>query len=467
MNKSNIEGSKDRILVVDDEQNFCESMKKALERSGFSVETALNGFGALERLRTEDFDMVICDICMPGIDGIQLLDRIKELNPRIIVIMITGYASIETAITSIKRGAVDYITKPFKPDQIRLIVNRAFQQKKLIDESIYLKDELRNLYGRDVVIGESKAMREVFDLVFKVAETDSNVFIVGESGTGKEILARLVHFRSARRDKPFVTVNCAAIPETLMESELFGHRKGAFTGAIYTKKGSFELADSGTLFLDEVSEMKKDMQAKILRALEDHKIKRVGSEGEIYVDVRVVAATNRDIACEVKTGNFRGDLYYRLNVVQIAIPPLRKHKEDIPIFARHFLKTYSEELKKNIVDFSEETMDLLMSYDWPGNIRELKNTVERAVIFAENDGLIRKSHLPQHILEEIKSQFANRGQDIKGEWGKEKEVRTLREVEENYIEEILKLCGGNRIRAAKILGISPVTVWRRFGKDKN
>lgn len=467
MNKSHIEGSRDRILVVDDEQNFCESMKKALERSGFSVETALNGYGALERLRTEDFDMVICDICMPDIDGIQLLDQIKELDPIIIVIMITGYASIETAISSIKHGAVDYITKPFKPDQIRLIVNRAFQQKKLIDENIYLKDELRNLYGRDVVIGESKAMREVFDLVFKVAETDSNVFIVGESGTGKEVLARLIHFRSARRDKPFVTVNCAAIPETLMESELFGHKRGAFTGAIYTRKGSFELADSGTLFLDEVSEMKKDMQAKILRVLEDHKIKRVGSEDEIYVDVRVVAATNRDIAYEVKAGNFREDLYYRLNVVQIAIPPLRKHKEGIPIFARHFLKTYSEELKKNIVDFSEETMALLMSYDWPGNIRELKNAVERAVIFAEKDGLVRRYHLPQHILEGIKAQGADREQNIKREWEKENELRTLKEVEESYIEEVLKLCKGNRIKAAKVLGISPITIWRKFGKDKN
>ncbi len=348
MSNRNIEESKGRILVVDDEQNICEAIKKALERSGFSVEAALNGFNALEMIRTEGFDMIICDLCLPDIDGVQLLDQIKELDPKIIVSMITGHASIDTAVTSIKHGAVDYITKPFKPDQIRSIVNRAFQQRDLINRNAYLKDEVGNFYGQDVVIGQSKAMHEVFDLALKVSETDSSVFIVGESGTGKEILARLIHFRSARRNKPFVTVNCAAIPETLMESELFGHRRGAFTGAIYTKKGSFELADGGTLFLDEVSEMKKDMQAKILRALEDHKIKRVGSEDETYVDVRVVAATNREIAHEVKASNFREDLYYRLNVVQINIPPLREHKEDIFIFAKHFLKTYSGELKKNI-----------------------------------------------------------------------------------------------------------------------
>jgi transcriptional regulator with PAS, ATPase and Fis domain len=290
------------------------------------------------------------------------------------------------------------------------------------------------------------------------------VLILGESGTGKEVLARIIHFKSLRSNNSFVTVNCAAIPETLLESELFGHKKGAFTGAIYTKKGSFELADGGTLFLDEISEMKKDMQAKILRALEAKKIKRVGSEDEISVDVRVVAATNKEITQEVRKGNFRDDLYYRLNVVQIKIPPLREQKEDIPIFARHFLKKFSEELKKNIFDFSEGAMARIIDYDWPGNIRELKNAIERAVIFAEKDGLIRSRHLPQHILEGTEIPGADTEKEAKMDWG-EKGFRTLKEVEDGYIEEVLRFYGGNRIKAAEILGISPVTIWRKLGKE--
>ncbi|MGB7292269.1 MAG: sigma-54 dependent transcriptional regulator [Thermodesulfobacteriota bacterium] len=461
---SNTEESKGRILVIDDEQNICESIKKTLERSGYSVSTSHDGYEALKKVRADAYDMVICDIRLPDQDGLQLLDQIKEFNHRIIVCMITGYASIDTAITSMRHGAIDYITKPFKPDQIRFIVNRAFQKKKLRDESIFLRDELGNFYGQDIVIGNSKKMHEVFELALKVSETDSSVLILGESGTGKEVLARIIHFKSFRSNNPFVTVNCAAIPEALLESELFGHKKGAFTGAIYTKKGSFELADGGTLFLDEISEMKKDMQAKILRALEARKIKRVGSEDEISVDARVVAATNKEITQEVREGNFRDDLYYRLNVVQINIPPLREQREDIPIFARHFLKRYSDELKKSIFDFSERAMARIVNYNWPGNVRELKNAIERAVIFAEKDGLIRSRHLPQHILEGTEVPAVDRETESRSGWG-EKGFRTLKEVEDGYIEEVLRFCGGNRIKAAEILGISPVTIWRKFGKE--
>jgi two-component system response regulator AtoC len=464
MRMSDTEESKGRILVVDDEQNICESIKKTLERSGYSVSTSHDGYEALKRVRADAYDMVICDIRLPDQDGLQILDQIKEFNHRIIVCMITGYASIDTAITSMRHGAIDYITKPFKPDQIRFIVNRAFQKKKLGDESIFLRDELGNFYGQDVVIGNSKKMHEVFELALKVSETDSSVLILGESGTGKEVLARIIHFKSFRSNNPFVTVNCAAIPEALLESELFGHKKGAFTGAIYTKKGSFELADGGTLFLDEISEMKKDMQAKILRALEARKIKRVGSEDEISVDVRVVAATNREIAQEVREGNFRDDLYYRLNVVQINIPPLREQREDIPMFARHFLRKYSEELKKNIFDFSDRAIARITNYNWPGNVRELKNAIERAVIFAEKDGLIRTRHLPQQIFEGTEINPPDRGKEGKRDPG-DKGFRTLKEVEDGYIEEVLRLCGGNRIKAAEILGISPVTIWRKLGKE--
>jgi DNA-binding NtrC family response regulator len=464
MRMKNSGESKGRILVVDDEKNICESIKKTLERSGYSVTTSQDGYEALKEVRTDGYDMVICDIRMPELDGLQLLDQIKEINPRIIVCMITGYASIDTAITSMRRGAVDYITKPFNPGQIRFTVDRAFQQKNLSDESIYLSDELGKLYGEDVVIGNSKKMHQVFELALKVSETDSSVLIVGESGTGKEVIARIIHFKSFRSSNPFVTVNCAAIPETLLESELFGHKKGAFTGAIYAMKGSFELADGGTLFLDEISEMKKDMQAKILRALEAKKVKRVGSEDEIDVDARVVAATNKEITNEVRLGNFRDDLYYRLNVVQINLPPLREQREDLPIFARHFLKKYSEELKKNIFDFSERAMARIVNYDWPGNVRELKNAIERAVIFAEKDGLIRSRHLPQHIFEWTGIIAADREKEAK-KVSEEKGFRTLKEVEGGYIEEVLRHCGGNRIKAAEILGISPVTIWRKLGKE--
>ncbi len=464
MNMRNTEQIRGRILVVDDEQHICESVKKTLERSGYSVSTTNDGYDALKKVRADSYDMVICDIRLPEIDGLQILDQIKEIDSEIIVCMITGFASIDTAITSMRHGALDYVTKPFKPDQIRFIVNRAFEQKRLRDETIFLSGELENFYGQDVVIGNSKKMHEVFELALRVSETDSSVLIVGESGTGKEVLARIIHFKSVRSGNPFVTVNCAAIPETLLESELFGHKKGAFTGAIYAKKGSFELADGGTLFLDEISEMKKDMQAKILRALEARRVKRVGSEEEIDIDARVIAATNKEIRQEITKGNFRDDLYYRLNVVQINVPPLREQKEDIPIFARHFLKKYSGELQKNILDFSERAMARIVDYDWPGNVRELKNAVHRAVIFGDKVGLVRSRHLPQHIIQGTETIGAGRGKEEKRNLG-ERDFRTLKEVEDGYIEEVLRFCGGNRIKAAEILGISPVTIWRKLGKE--
>jgi len=299
---------KGRNLVVDDEERICEAVEKALERIGYDVESSLDAFVAWEKFQKSSFDMVICDVKMPGMDGMALLDRIKEHNPTTLVLMITGYASIESAVESIKKGAQDYIPKPFTPDQIRVLVERAFERKRLADENIYLRGELKQLYGKDVVIGKSQGMQQVFDLAVRVAATDSSVLIMGESGTGKEVLARLIHFSSHRAGGPFVTVNCSAIPENLLESELFGHKKGAFTGALYMKRGSFELANGGTLFLDEIGDMKLEMQVKILRALEERKIKKVGSEEEAAIDVRVIAATNKDLGEEVKAGRFREDL---------------------------------------------------------------------------------------------------------------------------------------------------------------
>jgi len=443
---------KGRVLVVDDEENICEAVKKALERIGHAVETSLDAAQALEKIHRSSFDMVICDIKMPGMDGITLLDRIKEHDPTILVLMITGYASIESAVESIKKGAQEYIPKPFTPDQIRFLVERAFERKRLVDENVYLRGQLRQVHGKDVVIGQSHEMQEVFNLALKMAETDSSVLIMGESGTGKEVVARLIHFRSPRASGPFVTVNCSAIPESLLESELFGHKKGAFTGALYTKRGSFELANGGTLFLDEIGDMRLEMQAKILRALEDRNVKKVGSEEETSVDVRVIAATNKDLGAEIKAGRFREDLFYRLNIVQITIPPLRQHKGDIPLFAQHFLQVFSTEMKKPAADFSEEALKLMMGYDWPGNVRELKNAVERAVIFASPGELIRTSYFPPQIR-------AGTGRDRSSGLA---ELKSLREEELDYIKEVLDACGGNKTKAAEILRISPSTLWRKL-----
>jgi len=446
---------KGRILVVDDEERICEAVEKALERIGYDVESSLDAFVAWEKFQKSSFDMVICDVKMPGMDGMALLDRIKEHDPITLVLMITGYASIESAVESIKKGAQDYIPKPFTPDQIRVLVERAFERKRLADENIYLRGELKQLYGKDVVIGKSQGMQQVFDLAVRVAATDSSVLIMGESGTGKEVLARLIHFSSHRAGGPLVTVNCSAIPENLLESELFGHKKGAFTGALYMKRGSFELANGGTLFLDEIGDMKLEMQAKILRALEERKIKKVGSEEEAAIDVRVIAATNKDLGEEVKAGRFREDLFYRLDVVQIAVPPLREHKEDVAVFARHFLKLFATEMKKPVADFSQEALSLMMRYDWPGNVRELKNAVERAVIFARPGEPIRTSHFPPQLRTEMgePKPFAVQG------------FKSLQALELDYIKEVLDACGGNKAKASAVLGISPSTIWRKLQQE--
>src|SRR3990172_7104090 len=449
------EKTKGRILVVDDEERICDAVRKALDRIGYVVETSRHATEALEKIHKGSFDMVICDIKMPGMDGIALLDRIKEYDPTMLVLMITGYASIESAVESMKKGAQEYIAKPFSPTHIRFLVERAFERRRAADENLYLKGELKQLNGRDVVIGKSQAMQQVFDLAARVAETDSSLLITGESGTGKEVLARLIHFRSLRANGPFVTVNCSAIPENLLESELFGHKKGAFTGALYSKRGSFELANGGTFFLDEIGDMRVEMQAKILRVLEERMVKKVGSEEEILVDVRVIAATNKNLSAEIHEGRFREDLFYRLNIVQIAIPPLREHKVDIPILARHFLKVFSTEMKKPVADFSEEALSLMTAYDWPGNVREVKNTVERAIIFASPGEMIRTSHFPPQLRTEMTQRAPSPA----------KVFKTLAEAELDYLKEVLIACDGNKVKAAEILGISPSTIWRKLQPD--
>jgi DNA-binding NtrC family response regulator len=443
-----------RILVVDDEPHIRESIKKALERSGFTVDVVGDADAVWPRLENAAPEVVLCDIRLGDVDGLDLLRRIKESYPDVMIVMITGYGSVESAVTAMKAGASDYLAKPFTPDQLRHVVAKALEQKRLQDENDYLKEELHHVFGDGVVVGQSAAMQRLFELARTVASTDSSVLLQGESGTGKEVLARSIHAGSSRKDRAFVTVNCAAIPHNLLESELFGHRRGAFTGAVYSRRGSFELADGGTLFLDEIGDMPLDMQVKILRALEERRIKRVGSEESIAVNVRIIAATNRELEQETKAGRFRDDLYWRLNVVQLVVPPLRDRREDVLSLGRHFLRLYARELKKPVPDFSSDVADALVGYEWPGNVRELRNTVERAVIFAEPGRPIRLGHLPVHMRQEVP-----KGAAVAPRY------RPLREIELDYIREVLDACGGNRTRAAEVLGLSPVTLWRRLGKD--
>ena len=443
---------KGKILVVDDEQRICEAVEKALERIGYDVETSLSATEALEKIHKGSPEMVICDIKMPGMDGMALLDRIKEHDPNVLVMMITGYASIDSAVEAVKKGAQEYIPKPFSPAQLRFLVERAFERKRLLEENTYLKSELGDVHRRNVAIGRSRVMQQLFGFIGKVAATDSSVLITGESGSGKEVFARLIHFRGARANAPFVTVNCSAIPKDLLESELFGHKRGAFTGALYTKRGSLEQADGGTFFLDEIGDMRLEMQAKILRVLEEKTVRKVGSEEEISVDVRIIAATNKDLAQEIAAGRFREDLFYRLNIVQVEIPPLREHKEDIALLARHFLGYFSMEMKKPPTDFSEEALNLMSGHDWPGNVRELRNAVERAVIFASPGDLIRTSHFPPELRAKASVSF----------YSPAKAHKTLSAMEMDYIREVLEACDGNKVKAAEILGIAPSTIWRKL-----
>jgi DNA-binding NtrC family response regulator len=444
-----------RVLVVDDEPNIADAVKRALERAGYTVDVAADPDAAWARLERTTPEVVICDVRLGEVDGMALLGRIQEGYPEIPVVMMTGYASIEAAVSAIKAGATDYLAKPFNPGQLRHVVSKAVEQRRLIEENRSLKAELHQLGHDHVVVGQSHAMRQLFETARTVAVTDSSVLITGRSGTGKEILARFVHGASARKDHAFVTVNCAAIPANLIESELFGHRRGAFTGAVYSRRGSFELAGDGTLFLDEIGEMPLDMQVKILRAIEERQIKRVGSEDVIDVDVRIVAATNKDLGQETAAGRFREDLYWRLNVVHLVVPPLAEHPEDIVPLAHHFMAVYAREQKKAIPDFSPEVLDAFARYEWPGNVRELRNAVERAVIFAEAGKPIRLAHLPLHLRQGSAKTAPATG----ATW------RTLREMEAAYIREVVEACGGNRRKAAEILGLSVVTLWRKFKKD--
>jgi two-component system response regulator PilR (NtrC family) len=442
---------KDKILVADDEQSMREFLDIMLKKEGYKVSLASNGEEVVKLMDNDLFDLVLLDIRMPKLDGISTLKKIKAIAPETIVIMITAYASADTAIKAMKEGAYDYITKPFKVEEIKLIIHNALEKKNLQKENILLKQVVRDRYHFGNIIGQSPKMVALYDLLEKVSPTKTNILIAGESGTGKELVAKAIHYNSPRKEKPFVTLNCGAIPESLIESELFGHMKGAFTDAIATKKGLFEVADEGTIFLDEISELPLLMQVKLLRVLQDKEFKRVGGTEDIRVDVRIISATNKDLDEAVKEKRFREDLFYRLNVIQIKLPPLRERKEDIPILSSHFLKKYSEELNKNILKISPEALQILLNYEYPGNVRELQNIIERAVAL-ESSQELTAHNLSSYLSEQpllkkgpIDIDIPNEGIDLE---------KMVEDLERTLLMKALDKTKGIKKKAAELLHIN-------------
>jgi two-component system response regulator HydG len=438
-----------KILVADDELSHRQMIEAVLAAEGYEVTQAEDGQAAIAAVEDRFYDLVIMDVRMPNVDGIQALQKIKQISPDIPVIIMTAYASVGSAVDALKSSAYDYLIKPLDIDELKILVAKALRHHQLEQENIYLKERLNDCFDFSNIIGRSPSMTRLFETVALVAPSDATVLIVGESGTGKELIANAIHQNSPRKDLPFIKVNCAALPETLLESELFGHEKGAFTGAIARKQGRFQLAHNSSVFLDEVAEMAPATQAKILRVLQEREFEPVGGTQTIKVDTRVIVATNKNLEKEIQEGRFREDLYYRLNVITVEVPPLRQRREDIPLLADFFLKHYAEKNRRLIKGFTPRATDLLMRYDWPGNVRELENIIERAVIMAREE-MITPLEFPVDL------------QDLDVELKKSRidltPGRSLKEVEKVLILRTLEETGGNRTHAARILGISRRTL---------
>ena len=448
--------TKNTILVVDDDLAHRTMLRTLLGGWGYDITEADDGQRAIEAVHQKPFDLILMDIRMIKVSGLEALSEIKRFNPAIPVIIMTAYASVETAVKALKEGAYDYLTKPLDFDELKLTIERAMEHTRLKEENRYLRESLASQFDRKNLIGRSPAMTKLMDTIAQVAPSEATVLIAGESGTGKEMIAGAIHFNSLRKNGPFVKINCAAITETLLESELFGHEKGAFTGADRRKEGKFRQAEGGTIFLDEVSEMSPAMQVKLLRVLQEREITRVGGDEVIKVDVRVIAATNKDLIREMEAGRFREDLYYRLNVVTINVPPLRERKEDIPLIAQHFLTLFAEKNHKNIKGFTPQAMDRLLKYTWPGNVRELMNAVERGVVLSRSDyldeeelSLVLRSHMPTEEAALLKI---------------EAEDMPLEAVEKEAIVKTLEMAGGNKSEAARRLGITRRTLHIKLKK---
>lgn len=437
-----------RILVVDDDAYVREATEEILKFKGYEVDTAPEARTALARLDETEYDLILSDIRMPGMTGLELLEVARAKAPDTHIILMTAYGTIEDAVQAMKKGAYDYIQKgSTDPAEIELVVERALMYQEAQRENRRLRSELQERYGYENMLGKARCMDRIFDLIDTVASSRATVLVTGESGTGKELAARALHYNSPRGNGPFIRINCAALPRELMESELFGHEKGAFTGAIKQTRGRFEMADGGTLLLDEISEIDASLQAKLLRVLQEREFERVGSTQTIKVDVRIIATTNRDLEKEVLEGNFREDLYYRLNVIEVELPPLRERKEDIATLISHFIERYNKENGKKIQGITDAAFDILMRYDWPGNIRELENYIERAVVVAQGD-MLDADDLPRKLTA---------GPETRADNG----IRvglTVHEMEQRLIMKTLESCGGNRTEAAGILGISTRTL---------
>lgn len=438
----------EKILIIDDEKSILDLLNVVFKKEGYQVETFFSASKALEYIDREDFDIVLSDIKLPQISGMEILMHVREKRPDVPVVMITAFGTIRQAVEALKEGAADYVVKPFDIEELKIIIAQGLEKKRLRQENILLKEQLEERFGFENIIGESRVMNEIFGLIERIARTDSTVLITGESGTGKEIAARAIHSKSLRVEKPFVTINCGALPEGLLESELFGHVKGSFTGAIANKKGMFEVADHGTLFLDEIGEMTPWTQVKLLRALQEKKIRRVGGTDEISVDVRIIAATNQDLKKNIKEGKFREDLFYRLNVLSLEMPPLRKRKEDIPYLVSHFIQKYCQKMGKRKKRVAPEVIKVFESYPWPGNIRELENVIERTVVIEER-GTITQGSLPDELLSpksHIETDFLSQPEFNLN--------KTLDEISSNYIRHALKSTGGNLKETSSLLGIN-------------
>jgi two-component system, NtrC family, response regulator PilR len=444
-----------RILVVDDERSMRELLAIVLRREGYEVLLAENGRTAIDLLGREPVDLLISDIKMPDLSGVDVLRAAKKIDQDILGIMITAFASTETAVEAMRLGACDYLSKPFDIDLLKMKVREKIENRQLKQENVLLKRTLGLSHQFSNIIGRSEAMLEVFKMIETIARTNSTILLTGESGTGKGLVAQAIHFHSLRREKPMVSLNCGALPENLLESELFGHMRGSFTGADSNKKGLLEVAERGTVFLDEIGEMSAVMQVKLLRVLQERRFRRVGGLEELQADIRVIAATNQDLAKAIAEGRFREDLYYRINVIPISLPPLRERREDIPLLGEHFMAKYNEQMEKPITGISHEAMELLVHYDWPGNIRELENVMERAVAL-EATPVVLPDSLPANIRGESASRpHAAAVATVSGlpEAGFDLEAH-VQEIERGYIAEALKRAGGVQVKAAELLGMS-------------
>ena len=443
---------KSRVLVVDDEESIREFLEIMLRKEGYEVTVAEDGVKALETIKKKSIDLVISDLQMPNMTGIELLKNVRDQYPELLFMMITAFGTTETAVEAMKLGAYDYITKPFKIDEVRINIANALRSKNLEVENRTLKKELTKEYSFQNLVGNSETMHRIYELVKRVSQTPTNVLVTGESGTGKEMVAKAIHFNGPLKDKPFVTVNCGAIPESLMESEMFGHKKGSFTGAVVDKAGLFEVADGGTLFLDEVGELPLTIQVKLLRAIQERMIRRVGATEDNKIEVRIIAATNRNLEEMVKSGSFRQDLFYRLNVINITTPSLRERPEDVPLLANHFLKKYNDRLNKTVGGISAEAMDMLKKYDYPGNVRELENIIERTVAL-EGGATILPESLPPFVNTPTGRKMASTHEIQITDEGLDLD-KIMGQIEKELLIKAIHAAGGVKKKAAKLLSIT-------------